>query len=207
MMRSLATIVTGIGVLGGATSVSATVLFTSDGEHSYGVVSGTPVGSLSTTEFNSSPASWELGFDVSANAYQSTGFNMLDGRPTIADWSTNGTLELWYMTDQDRQLNLGGIDFYDSGMADFVNVIDGVILDLVGDGQWHKASIDYSVSAELATTTLAPTGAPTYRLRLQNWGGPLTPVYLDDIALVPEPASLALLSLGGLALVARRRGR
>lgn len=33
------------------------------------------------------------------------------------------------------------------------------------------------------------------------------PVYIDDVSLTPEPATLALLALGGLAVIRRRKQR
>ena len=54
---------------------------------------------------------------------------------------------------------------------------------------------------------VVPAGADTARLvyAIQSFGGATTQlVYVDDVSFVPEPASLALLSLGGLALLRRR---
>ena len=52
-----------------------------------------------------------------------------------------------------------------------------------------------------------PAGADTARLvyAIQSFGGgPDQLIYVDDVSFVPEPASLALLGLGGLTLLRRR---
>lgn len=57
--------------------------------------------------------------------------------------------------------------------------------------------------------TLVPAGADTARVvyAIQSFGaGPNQNHLLDDLSFVPEPASLALLGLGGLMVAGRRRG-
>jgi len=54
---------------------------------------------------------------------------------------------------------------------------------------------------------VVPAGADTARVvyAIQSFGaGPNQLVRVDDLSFVPEPASLALLSLGGLAMLRRR---
>jgi hypothetical protein len=54
---------------------------------------------------------------------------------------------------------------------------------------------------------VVPAGADTARLvyAIQSFGGATTQLlYVDDVSFTPEPASLALLGLGGLTLLRRR---
>lgn len=62
------------------------------------------------------------------------------------------------------------------------------------DGNWHTQSTMYSVTA--------PSMALVIKIRMM--GGMTQPINLDNF-LVPEPASFALLALGGLAFLRRRR--
>ena len=65
--------------------------------------------------------------------------------------------------------------------------------------------------SQFSYTFTAPAGADTARFvyAIQSFGGGAShqgTLYLDDMSLVvPEPTSLAMLGLGGLALVRRRR--
>src|SRR5688572_23620779 len=69
------------------------------------------------------------------------------------------------------------------------------------DNQWHQHFL----------TATAPAGTLNVRVRASMVDGVNSDVnpqsaFVDDFALIPEPAGLSLLALGGVALLARRRG-
>jgi hypothetical protein len=96
------------------------------------------------------------------------------------------------------------MEFLDAGGT---NVLGSVQVELkangqLNDGQWKQHSL-FGVS---------PAGTAFVRVRSSMIDGVLNPgvnpqsAFVDDFSLViPEPASASLLSLGGLALAARRR--
>jgi hypothetical protein len=46
-----------------------------------------------------------------------------------------------------------------------------------------------------------------FGIDLSGENSTLGPLYVSDIGVVPEPTSLGVIALGGLGLLARRRGR
>ena len=64
------------------------------------------------------------------------------------------------------------------------------------DGQFHTHCIDFTAEGDWAVFAL--------KLRSHNADGPAG-MNLDNLVLIPEPASLAFLALGGLVALRRRR--
>ena len=63
----------------------------------------------------------------------------------------------------------------------------------------------YAVTTQLFSVTgTAPTGAAAVRATLGQSPGAGEYVRLDDVSLVPEPMTVALLGLGGLFLCRRK---
>ena len=83
-------------------------------------------------------------------------------------------------------------------------------------GQWANIRIDFDLTANtisqyyngslIKSGTWATAGYPALSLQgIDLYGGTGTDVYYDNASLVPAPASLALLGLGGLLAARRRR--
>ena len=80
---------------------------------------------------------------------------------------------------------------------------------------WHEYAISWDESegmvtysidaATVLTTTLYPADGPDDRVAWGNWPNYTSECAVSHLELVPEPATLCLLGLGGLALLRRRR--
>ena len=89
-------------------------------------------------------------------------------------------------------------------LGDWSGAVDGVSFLIDTNGQWIHEEADitlpsgYDYSSGLAL-----------RMIHQTWGAPGSDygshVYMDNAVVVPEPATMALLALGGLAAIRRRR--
>lgn len=80
--------------------------------------------------------------------------------------------------------------------------IEGPLVSVVSpDGSLTTTKVSYNYGPDLATGPLQSWA----KVRLVSNTGGSGVLYYDNLAAVPEPATIALLSLGGLALLRRRR--
>jgi len=82
--------------------------------------------------------------------------------------------------------------------------------DAVGiDLAWYTDELDDTGDILLAQVTLADTAMGTWAMRLSNAAGANTVVFdngtVVDGVIIPEPATMSLVVLGGLAMLRRRR--
>jgi hypothetical protein len=138
--------------------------------------------------------------------------------PFLSALKTHTKLALDYTLAQDLTTGANGY-FQIQGVFNFT----GNYLGFNNNGFFNGANllagthtVVYDYSAHQAALPAAPSGALTYfeLFLVLNSGGSLTPgsniqVYIDNIRLVPEPASLGLTAIGlsGLLVGLRRRGK
>jgi len=153
-------------------------------------------GSLDGTNPFSGSFDWAVDY---ADAFSTHGFNMNDGQASIND-IVNNDVSVWYRTDTagDARFNIGT---FDNDSFAVVTLTDTVEFSLIGDNQWHQLLIDFSDGG----SGLDPTVDRNLRLRPRNWEASERTVHYDLVVVTPEPASLALLGLGGLVMLRRRR--
>ena len=145
--------------------------------------------------------------------YMNTGGGWPDGEIrsseaslSLQDIRDNPILSMWYRArDATGNLSLGLYTFANGGVT---QIFEGDLFDpgdqgWVADDEWHQATLNLTeVDHAVAEGTYG-----TFYLRWNEQGWQSHDVDLDNFQLnaVPEPASLALLGLGGLAMLRRRR--
>ncbi|WP_428387658.1 PEP-CTERM sorting domain-containing protein [Mucisphaera sp.] len=155
--------------------------------------------SLAITQ-NISGFSWTATIDF-FNGKQTDAFNAL-----IAA-AANPNAEIAYDITYDPASTPSAYTFVNNSFSvqapDFLQ-IDGV--GLIGSGALDNGPVTLTVQEPLSSFNVDPSSTFA-RLTLGlngDWGrAPLT-VYLDNVRIVPEPASAGLLGLAGLALLRRR---
>ena len=78
--------------------------------------------------------------------------------------------------------------------------IDGITIwpEVIADGNYHLVSIT-------GVIPVGPTRGFLQILVRDDTGFDVAPIYLDNLSLIPEPATLSLLAFGGLALLRKRK--
>jgi len=130
---------------------------------------------------------------------------------------TNGTLTdageqmgvLWCGSDEIAQTIHG----FEIGTTYDISWTEGarsgysdVYLWVLMDGATLMASHNLSFTGSLTQQTVQFTATSTsHRLRFFNSGGWDQMVHIDDVQIVPEPATMMLLGLGSLALIRKRK--
>lgn len=163
--------------------------------------------------------SWE-GFNAGAGSSAANSGTLFHGGAQSLELSINGVDNSFAGAFQDVPVT-AGLDYTFSGWHTTTSSpLDlGVELRI----EWRNAASNTEVSRTPNLTTApgatwsmfnlmatAPAGADLARVvyAIQTFGPEPSntgTVYVDDVALVPEPASMALLALGGLTLLAYHR--
>jgi len=162
-----------------------------------------------TSDFFSGAASLQIDMPASVgNPWGVSGVVMEDGVASLNELNDNTLTFQYKLTGAGDNVNiLLGVGTQ-STPGSFPDVGDKVTVTLIADNQWRQAEADLAVTNS-NVLALDQDSDRQYRLRVQNFDGSLNgrTLNIDQVTLVPEPASMALLGLGGAMLVSRRRSR
>jgi hypothetical protein len=127
-----------------------------------------------------------------------SGTQLVFGGANGQDWTNMNTLTVWYkVTGAASRVEC---DLYTCWGTGFSNGQYFATPDATPVGDWVQWNIDIS---GLTGGYRDHVGRIQFAQVYPTWGGGT--VLYDDISVTPEPATLALLGLGGLALIRRKR--
>ena len=186
-----------------SSAMAATSAWSIDGTN---IVAGTVANALTADGQGDDWTGAVLKIDLTAGSvYNDAGFGA-DGPPTSAFIGLVPALAF--------DSYVGIIDDATAGIAGGAGDLGGGAQNLAGTGvdaasiTWFNTATGDTAAVQVANITLSDDAAGTWSLITAYAGGQVRSdgiVTGGELALVPEPASLALMGLGGLAALRRRR--
>ncbi len=162
--------------------------------------------SLNTTEFHSGNQSMKYDYNNGASPWYSKAEYFLPGIEwgvSGQDWTGTTELSVWYkVTAAKEPLRFVLVDTYGANV--FVKTIG-----VVPVGDWTEAIVDLTAADSngklLSESEIARIARIDIVMGGQYYGAGT--IYFDDISrtVVPEPATLAMLGLGALTLIRKRK--
>jgi hypothetical protein len=120
----------------------------------------------------------------------------LDYKVASGSWNAMG-VSINYWDASEGWLDYGWTLIYDNSTAGG------------GDDQWHTYTTAGKPAGsgvgELEGTWSVPLDTAEITMYISQWGWVPSGAHYDNVSLVPEPATITMLGLGGLALIRRRK--